>query len=208
MSKINCKFCNKKFGIKAINDHLSVCIQNFVDDKSGYLIEFISTNYITNKTYQMFVIFGTKCKFSHIDTFLRNIWCECCGHMSTLDVFEEVNKNKTQSVKFNTLISKYENAKQFIYSYDMGSTTDIYFRIIKKLEGTNKNTDIELLYRNEPFKVKCHNYKKCKEYATNIYYDELYCNDCKNNIDEEEQELILKLSNSPRTGICAFEIEN
>ena len=205
MSKINCKFCDKKFGIKTIEDHLSDCIPNFVNDKSGYLIEFISKNDITKKSYQMFAIFGIKCKFSHIDIFLRNMWCECCFHLSTLDVFEEVNDEQShKSVKFNTLISKYKNANQFIYCYDMGSTTDIYFRIIKKLDGTNKNTDIELLYHNEPFKIKCKNYKICKGFAMFIYKD-LFCNECKNNLDEEEQTYILKLSNSPRTGICTYE---
>lgn len=210
MSKINCKFCNKKFGIKAIEDHLSECIQNEeINNKSGYLIEFQSSNYITKKIYQMFAIFGTNCKFKHIDTFLRNKWCECCSHTSSLDVFEEVNENKThKSVKFNTLISKYENANQFLYCYDMGSATDIYFRIVKKLEGTEKNTDIELLYRNEPFKVKCKNYKLCKEFATCVYYEDLFCNECKHDIDEDEQEFILKLSNSPRTGICCYEFDN
>jgi hypothetical protein len=209
MTKINCKFCNKKYGIKLIEDHLSECILNFINDKSGYLIEFISINYITNKTYQMFAIFGIKCKFSHIDIFLRNKWCECCDHMSTLDVFEEVDKTY-ESIKFNTLISKYEKANQFLYSYDMGSTTEIFFRIIKKLEGKEKNTNIELLYRNEPFKVKCCYYKKCKNYATCIYFEYLFCNECIINIDEyeDEQENILKITNSPRTGICAYENEN
>ena len=206
MSKINCKFCNKKFGINAIVDHLSICISNCVNNKSGYLIEFISIGDITNKSYQMFAIFGTKCKFSHIDMFLRNMWCECCNHISTIAVFEEVNKNQThKSVKFNTLISKYENANQFIYCYDMGSTTNIYFRIIEKLDGINKNTDIELLYRNEPFKIKCNNYKKCKGFSMYVFDENMFCNECKNNINEEKQEFILKLSNSPRTGICDYE---
>ena len=122
MTKTNCKFCNEKFGIKAMIDHLPICIPNFLNDKTGYLIEFMSKSYITNKIYRMFAIFGNKCKFSHIDKFLREQWCECCDHLSTLDVFEEViEKPIHNSVKFSTLISKYENANQFIYCYDMGS---------------------------------------------------------------------------------------
>ena len=205
MSKINCNFCSKKFGIKAIEGHLSTCIPNFVNEKSGYLIEFISIGGVINKSYQMFAIFGNKCRFNHIDKFLRRMWCECCNHMSTIDVIEEVNENETHTnVKFNTLISKYEHANQFIYCYDMGSITNIYFRIIKKLEGINKNTDIELLYRNEPFKIKCDNFKKCKGVAMYVFEQELFCDTCKNNIDKENQEYVLKISNSPRSGICAY----
>lgn len=91
----------------------------------------------------MFAIFGHDCKFSHIDKFLRQNWCECCSHVSTLDVFGEVNDEKShKSIKFTTPISKYSFANQFIYCYDMGSTTTIYFRIIGILYGneTNINT--------------------------------------------------------------------
>ena len=49
MSKINCKFCNKKFGVRAIIDHVPNCIPNYLNDKSGYLIEFTSTSFITKK---------------------------------------------------------------------------------------------------------------------------------------------------------------
>jgi len=205
MSKINCKFCNKKFGLKAINDHLPECIPNYINDKSGYLIEFISESGITNKLYSMFAIFGNKCKFTHVDEFLKEKWCECCGHLSTLDVFEEVNEQQShKDVKFNTLISKYEHANQFCYCYDMGSTTTIYFRILKKLEGKDKNTNIELIYQNEPFKLKCNNYKTCKGEATNIYErDLLLCNECKNNV--EESEYLQLIVNSPRTGVCGYE---
>lgn len=39
MSKVACKFCTKKFGCRKIEDHLSDCIVNYLDDKTGYLIE-------------------------------------------------------------------------------------------------------------------------------------------------------------------------
>ncbi len=207
MLKPNCKFCNKKLGVKTIVDHMSECIPNYINEKSGYLIEFLAESYITNKKYQMIAIFGNKCKFTHIDKFLRKKWCECCSHMSTLEVYEEVNEQQTQkSVKFNTLISKYEKVNQFLYNYDMGSTTTIYFRILKKLEGKNNNTNIELLYRNEPYKIKCKNYKNCKGNANYISEGYKFCHECKNNL--EEPEYILNLSNSPRTGICGYENDN
>jgi hypothetical protein len=74
MSKINCKFCNKKFGVRAIIDHVPNCIPNYLNDKSGYLIEFTSNSFITKKTYQMIALFGSNCKFKHIDIFLKNKW--------------------------------------------------------------------------------------------------------------------------------------
>ena len=212
MSKINCKFCDKKFGVNKIVEHLPDCILNFFNDKSGYLIEFISRSYITNKNYQMFAVFGKKCKFSHIDKFLKNEWCECCGHMSTLEVLKNKDDRETHSIKLSTLISKYENTNintneninQFIYNYDMGSTTTVYFKILKKFSGDNNNSNVELLYRNEPFKIKCADFKKCKGVSVCIYEGDTFCLECKNNLDESEY--ILNLLNSPLTGICGYGI--
>ena len=203
MSKINCKFCNKKFGKKAFDTHLSECISNSQNNKSGYLIEFMSQSEITNKDYSIFAIFGTKCKFSHIDNFLKRIWCECCGHMSTLDVYESINDDELiqKEIKFDILISKYELAYQFTYEYDMGTTTTIYFRIVKKLDGNDNNLNIDLVYQNEPFKLKCK--FKCKKEALYTYEYDIICEECKNNVDEPE--CVLHIVNSPRVGMCGYE---
>ena len=220
MSKINCKFCNKKIGVKRIMEHLPKCIPNYFNYKSGYLIEFMSVGDVTNKMYSMFAIFGTKCKFSHIDNFLKNKWCTCCEHIATLDVFEKGDEPQNhKSVKFNTRISKYEYANQFCYSYDLGSTTTIYFRILKKLDGVepnynlnpnynsntnpNSNTNIELIYQNEPFVLKCKNLKTCKsKEAIYIYFGDLLCNECKLNI--KDSKYLQNIVNSPRTGVCVY----
>ncbi len=195
MSKINCKFCNKKFGVRAIIDHIPNCIPNYLNDKSGYLIEFTSNSFITKKTYQMIALFGSNCKFKHIDKFLKNKWCQCCNHISIIDFLDDPDQ---KPIKFNSFISKYKYNNNFLYCYDMGSTTYIQVRILKKLEGIEKNTNIELLYHNEPHKIKC----KCKGNATYIYDYELYCNKCTN--DLEEPEFLINLVNSPRTGLCCY----
>ena len=200
MSKKNCQFCNIKFGTNAFKEHIADCICNSQNNKSGYLIEFISHSGILGKEYIMYAIFGTKCKFSHIDEFLKKRWCECCGHLSTLDkiVFLE-NEMAMTEIKFNILISKHVNVDQFRYQYDMGSTTTIFFRIVKKLDGIETNTNIELLYHNEPYKLKC----KCKKEALYIYEGEKLCEECKEDVDEPE--CALSIVNSPRVGMCGYE---
>ena len=52
MSKTTCKFCNKKFYIKALEDHLPECIINNIQNENGYLIEFTSEGGITKKHIQ------------------------------------------------------------------------------------------------------------------------------------------------------------
>ncbi len=200
MSKINCTFCNTKFGIKAFKNHLEDCISETQNTKSGYLIEFSSSSYITKKYYSMFAIFGLNCTFKHIDKFLKNKWCECCNHMSILNVCCLTNdKFNCDSIKFNILISKYENADHFNYEYDMGTTTKITFKIIKKLDGIETNNNVELVYQNEVHKLKC----KCKKEALFIYEDALVCKECSLLIDEDE-EIFTPIVNSPRIGLCGY----
>ena len=200
MKKQKCNFCEKEINIRKFEDHLSDCIINYVDDKTGFLIEFISENNFTNKTYQMFAIVGSKCKFSHIVNFIKKIWCDCCNHRSDIYMFEYVDEYQTkQKITFNTPIMKYHHANQFVYTYDMGNPTTIYFRVLETLTENN-NTNIELLYRNEPHFLKCYYCKNNAEYA---FEDVLLCESCK--YDETyEPELCNKLNNSPRDGVECY----
>ena len=214
MTKIICNFCNKYFGIKTIVNHLPECITSNVKDESGFLIEFKSTSILTNKIYTMYAIFGNKCKLIHIDHFLREKWCECCGHLSTIeevgkvDSYSDNDSENYNGINYNTLISKYEKDKELCYSYDMGTTTIIYFRIIKKLNGKKKDNNVKLIYQNEEFKLKCKNHKTCKGEAKFIHNDYLFCIECKNiilNTNEDHYESkFVNIVNSPRTGLCDY----
>ena len=68
MSKIKCVFCNEKISSLQISDHISDCIVNYTDNKTGFLIEFIAQNSLSDNYYQLFAIVGSKCKFSHVVT--------------------------------------------------------------------------------------------------------------------------------------------
>lgn len=39
--------------------------------------------------YYIYAIVRKKCKLNDIDKFLKNTWCECCGHLSEFTI--EVN---------------------------------------------------------------------------------------------------------------------
>lgn len=215
MVNVVCTCCNKKFGNRKIKDHVSECVKNTVTEESGYLMEFMAYNDITNTFHYMHALFGSKCKLSHIDKFLRDMWCECCGHMSIVHVFDAETDIRKDG-KFRDLISKYDETNQFTYEYDMGDTTTIFFRILKKLNDNN-STKYKLLYRNEQQNVKCDNYTKCKTFASHIFYRDrhiLYCKDClddivtklkKQNEDFDESNIMKQaITNSPRSGVLCY----
>lgn len=266
-----CNFCNEKMGIKNYNSHLTECVLNHSLNKSGYLIEFTSHSQITNKIYKIYGIFGVDCKFSDIDVFLKNIWCNdnlyessfqtyvvnkspkvvefIENHFNILELMEKIHEYQLSSVNnsmekididMDDKISKRIRTKKFIvvsgakkeskfqfeYTFNVNNQTknideqseniEAYFTILKKLNGTNKNNNVELVYQNEPFiNLKC----LCKKKATCIFEYYLFCDECSKNIYLEEpipnskknkkkkitqKEKFLTITNSPLVGLKSF----
>jgi hypothetical protein len=139
-------------------------------------------------------------RFGDLDMFLRDIWLECCGHMSAFSLDEEEIDMKEK------LGDTLRPGQKLIYEYDFGSTTELLLTVISEFEGTLKKGKVEILVRNEAPQIKCN---QCEKPATTICADCLYddqgwlCDDCagKHGCDEE---MFLPLVNSPRTGVCAY----
>ena len=184
--KIQCQHCDKKFGCRKIYEHYDECLAKLYKKKSGYLISMHSHG-ITGDLYHIYVIAGTKCKFLDIDKFLKDIWCECCGHMSEYHISKK------------TSLNKYGENDIFIYEYDMGDTTTVYIEIKKILEGKSNNNKIKLVHQNEKPKILC---IKCKINAKYYYMGDPLC---KKHSDVSEEEPLAKISNSPRSGFCGYE---
>ncbi len=140
-------------------------------------------------------------RFGDLDMFLRDIWLECCGHMSAFSLDEEEIDMKEK------LGDTLRPGQKLIYEYDFGSTTELLLTVISEFEGTLKKGKVEILVRNEAPQIKCN---QCEKPATTICADCLYddqgwlCDECarKHGCDEE---MFLPLVNSPRTGVCAYE---
>lgn len=143
-----------------------------------------------------------------IDDFLRGIWLECCGHMSSFtnpknkqkggmwDLFEaenllakgkkkeyenmmeESNGEIPKNRKVNAALTK--NMK-IDFEYDFGSTTSLHLTVIEEYP-VKTDEDIVLLSRNEPPEIFC---ETCaKEPATQIctvcmgYEKSAFCKKC------------------------------
>jgi hypothetical protein len=193
--KIECEYCKKKFGCRIIADHYGECLINKHVDESGYLIRFFSHG-ITGEVYFIYAIVGSKCNFNDIDKFLRKTWCECCNHLSQFMEFGSVDE-----LKKTKKICTYEENDRFCYEYDMGSTTTIYFEILKRLNGDEINNKIKILKQNDELLIKC---CKCKEKA--IFWIETIplCGQCSSMMNKDDSEMLSDIVNSPRTGVCGY----
>ena len=153
-------------------------------------------------------------KLNKLDDFLREIWLECCGHLSafridgrsyavvSMDGFDERNMNHAMEKVL------YPDIK-FYHEYDFGTTTELTLRVLVEEEFKAPANGIKLLARNTPPEFFCMN---CPSPATQLCVkcswegdgQGLLCGKCvaKHECDEE---MFLPMVNSPRVGMCGYQ---
>jgi hypothetical protein len=155
-----------------------------------------------------------KAKFANLDQFLRDIWLECCGHLSAFLLPEHVMKKLGISTEFgfdmeempgervmgHRLAEVLEPGLVFKYEYDFGSTTELRVKVVGERRGKWKGKKVRLLARNAPPEWKC---VACDKPAERIDVEdfELLCRNC---TQERGEDYLLPVVNSPRMGVCGY----
>lgn len=207
-----CMFCNEVFKKVSMKKHIEKCNsraeQCITTDESkmeSYYCIMVQGHY--NSGYWLYLDVPINSTFKALDSFLRDVWLECCGHMS---LFEVGGQNFASSCD-STFGDKSMNAKlvnyldvgtQFTHQYDFGSTTYLKLKVVSEFYGKKRKKKVALLARNLPINFKC---SECEETATNLCCecDSLVCDNC---IDEHEcgEDMLLPMVNSPRAGECGY----
>ena len=165
-------------------------------------------------------------KLEALDRFLRQLWLECCGHLSAFRIgavnyfsrgydfgvargfgsFGWQPAERTMNVKLYEALPAI--GKRFEYEYDFGSTTSLRLELMGERMGRTGRPAARLLARNTPPVWPC---AICGQPAT------LVCAYC---LQEEgnafvcgthrrqhacgQQEGFLPVVNSPRMGVCGY----
>jgi len=146
-----------------------------------------------------------------LDTFLRNIWLECCGHMSQFYINgERYVSGAARELGARTMHVPLEKVfapgMMCTYEYDFGTTTELKLRVLAERLGARQREAVQVLARNNPPVFPC---VVCGQEATQvctqcIYEDEGWlCDTC---APEHacEDEMCLPVVNSPRVGMCGY----
>lgn len=153
------------------------------------------------------------------DQFLRDIWLECCGHLSQFEIdhtrYEAVIDrswgdfdSKPMSAKIGKVL---QVGSRFTHEYDYGSTTELELRVLGEREG-HIGKDLRLLARNESPQWLCN---VCGQPATQVDTECAYEMDnpffCNKHAKEHakkrhggEDYMFLPVVNSPRMGVCGY----
>ena len=179
-SKGKCSFCDATVTKAAMTNHLKSCEQR----KAASEIPGSKQKSRSRKTqiihlvvegrglpgYWMHLEVNSNANLEKLDSFLRDTWLECCGHMSAFTIegtrysvspmrdFDE----KSMKVALGDVLRP---GMKFYHEYDFGTTTELTLRVISELEGEAKSKSIQVLARNDPPTITC---ESCGKIATKV----------------------------------------
>lgn len=146
----------------------------------------------------------------NLDSFLRRIWLECCGHMSAFNIagqsyssapMDEMNDASMEEPLDQLLAPE----MAFEYEYDFGSTTHLVLKVADEYAVPGKSALITLLARNDPPPIACGVCGKPAKFVCAECCDEggWLCATCAKKHDCGE-DMQLPVVNSPRVGVCGY----
>ncbi|MDR1992585.1 MAG: hypothetical protein LBQ98_03670 [Nitrososphaerota archaeon] len=201
VSNGDCRICGVKLGKTAMKNHV---LKKHADEANGEVCGLFKIEGAYNKNYWLLVDVAIDKPLSVLDSFLRQIWLECCEHLSAFRVGNsEIEKNRK--------ISSLPIGAIFTHEYDFGSTTELLITIVAGVRRPKQRDAVRLLARNTPPVRTC---VKCGASATQIctecMYDSenpFFCDACCEE-HNEIHECALPAVNSPRMGVCGYDGEH
>ncbi len=215
MTKGKCYFCDKIIGRTAMKKHLETCekrkekIDKESQNKTHMFQLFVECSY--GKDFWMHIGINTEKSLRLLDEFLREIWLECCGHLSMFTIngveySSDSETGKSMKVKLSKIL---HTGTKFSHEYDFGTPTELTLVVEKEYDTIlPKDKSLEVLARNEIPEINCKCGKKAEYICSICFYDEpdgfLLCKSCAKK-HECGEEALLPIVNSPRAGVCGYE---
>ncbi|MFH1247249.1 MAG: hypothetical protein V1644_02615 [Candidatus Micrarchaeota archaeon] len=194
-----CGKCNQSFSKRAMKTHLEKCFS----DPNGRSMLFLSVSGADH--YWMYVAVSENLTLEVLDKLLRDTWLECCGHLSAFKTDfgmyisdpEEEGEKGMDEAKIEDVIP---TGKSVWYEYDFGSTTEL---LISNKGAVNIKTAKQsvVLARNEKPKLICNLCRKNIAVFVDSFENRDVCEKCRKKVDQDS---LLPLLNSPRTGTCGY----
>jgi len=218
-----CALCGSNFESSEMSKHLKSCRSkrdvsaNAEREKDRKLFHIVVEG-ADSPEYWMHLEASTDATLADLDGFLRDIWLECCDHLSAFEIGKRQYLPEEASGDFGdesmeiALGEVLRPRMKFAHRYDFGSTTALALRAVSKYEGAPpgpKDEPVRVLARNEPPEINC---GKCGKPAVLICPECMYdkegwlCKACAKKHEEAcaGAEMMLPVLNSPRVGVCGY----
>jgi hypothetical protein len=228
-----CYLCKGTFPKASMTRHLTKCLAAHdpaegaakAKAKKGKLVRVV-VEAKGDPRYWLHLEMPATARLRDLDQFLRDIWLECCGHLSA---FKVEGKKRSAPHSLANLMSAdpmdwrdpdevdmeeqvgevLRKGSKLSYDYDFGSTTCLSLKGVDEREGlVVKPHEVRLLARNDPPHIPC---GKCHAAPAAVIdmensYDESgwLCERCAEEEGVSIEEFSLPVVNSPRTGVCGY----
>lgn len=201
-----CLVCHKNITKRTADKHLRTCIKSadyIAASKPSYQIKVQNT---CRPEYWLILLARADTTLSVLDSLLRDVWVDCCGHLSAFTIGHQEYQSSPEGSEngMEILLSKViKNCQVFEYEYDFGSTTYLTLTVSGTFQ-ISPSGEIMVLARNDPPKIPCY---MCggdaSLYCVNCLDEEewVFCDNCAAQHDCGEDDL-REITNSPRWGVC------
>ena len=189
----NCYLCHEKFGKIAMKNHI-LKKHNDSGNEQCYLLK-VEGGY--RKKYWLYIDVPVTATLQDIDEFLRNIWLECCWHLSGFYI-------QSQEIDQEYAVGDFYLGTQMLHKYDFGSTTVSLITFLDETRRNAQSRPVRLLARNNAPEFFCASCEKPAAWICVDMYDTdnpFLCEKCGEKYDED---MMLPVTNSPRMGVCGY----
>lgn len=153
-----CYYCGKELTERTIKRHMKNCsemkkiiedkIQNAKDVRDQFLIS-IKDKKAPSK-YCIYMSIDAGLHLEHFDKFIRDIWVECCDHLSAFYIDKKEYGSKSDGqYKMNFHLKDILSVNQKLeYKYDFDSTTCLVLEVVDMFKVSEDFNKIEIIARN------------------------------------------------------------
>lgn len=201
-----CNLCGKEYTRSGMGKHLASCLtkrndESIEDDQHFSLHLLVMTRYPSD--YWLHLQVDDRATFKTLDSFLRKLWLECCGHMSQFFVGQQIIGMQGR------LARSLRSGDEIDYDYDMGDTTQLRIKVLGEYQDlTTTGKSIAILARNHPPEIPC---DICERHPAVSICPECswegegwLCQKCAKNHSCGDEVDYLPIPNSPRAGVCDY----
>lgn len=224
----NCIFCDRELSKGGLSKHLRSCearatAQAEINKQRGknQTIYHLQVLDAYSGDFWLQVEVKGSATLEDLDYYLREIWLECCGHLSAFhiephrytQIFDDgwsIGDEKPMNVQVKNIFSP---EMVIPYEYDFGSTSYLTIKVLAERAGKpHSKYPVFLMARNKMPYISC---MACDEQATLLCLECMYetdgpCELCEkhwksHHHDSENYGGPMSLINSPRTGVCGYD---
>lgn len=212
-----CELCGETLSKRVMSRHLQSCREKNPPKTSGSAslrkdkVFHVVAEGRDLPDYWMHLEARAEATLLRLDGLLREVWLECCGHMSAFTI-EKTRYSVAPLVEWeergmNIPLEKIlRPGMKFYHDYDFGTTTHLALKVISEKEQLVGKKTAWVLARNLPPQIPC---DLCDKLATRVCSscwgnEKWVCDDCAPK-HECGAEMLLPVVNSPRSGMCGYD---